>query len=163
MPQSLCAATLTLTAWSSLFGSTAEKQTEKCRDTSTWADYPYALTFIFTLFSPFWTNLLWFINLLFLNLSLLWFLWLVFLSFYPTTSPGDSDTDSEVEDRVDGVKSWLSKSKGSAKNLSDDGSLKSSRSVQRQLLSFQQLIVSSPPRHLNAFRWNGLHDLTQRK
>ncbi|XP_073336434.1 unconventional myosin-XVIIIa isoform X2 [Pagrus major] len=40
---------------------------------------------------------------------------------------GDSDTDSEVEDRVDGVKSWLSKSKGSAKNLSDDGSLKSSR------------------------------------
>uniref|UniRef100_A0A8D3AYH9 Myosin XVIIIAb n=1 Tax=Scophthalmus maximus TaxID=52904 RepID=A0A8D3AYH9_SCOMX len=42
-------------------------------------------------------------------------------------SPGDSDTDSEVEDRVDGVKSWLSKSKGSAKNLSDDGSLKSSR------------------------------------
>uniref|UniRef100_A0A3B4V8H4 Myosin XVIIIA n=1 Tax=Seriola dumerili TaxID=41447 RepID=A0A3B4V8H4_SERDU len=49
-------------------------------------------------------------------------------------SQGDSDTDSEVEDRVDGVKSWLSKSKGSAKNLSDDGSLKSSRSVQRQLL-----------------------------
>uniref|UniRef100_A0A8D3CLF2 Myosin XVIIIAb n=1 Tax=Scophthalmus maximus TaxID=52904 RepID=A0A8D3CLF2_SCOMX len=45
-------------------------------------------------------------------------------------TPGDSDTDSEVEDRVDGVKSWLSKSKGSAKNLSDDGSLKSSRSVQ---------------------------------
>ncbi|XP_050921684.1 unconventional myosin-XVIIIa isoform X3 [Lates calcarifer] len=42
-------------------------------------------------------------------------------------SQGDSDTDSDVEDRVDGVKSWLSKSKGSAKNLSDDGSLKSSR------------------------------------
>ncbi|XP_077954871.1 myosin-XVIIIa isoform X14 [Gasterosteus aculeatus] len=41
-------------------------------------------------------------------------------------SQGDSDTDSEVEDRVDGVKSWLSKSKGSTKNLSDDGSLKSS-------------------------------------
>ncbi|KAG1951677.1 unconventional myosin-XVIIIa [Pimephales promelas] len=40
---------------------------------------------------------------------------------------GASDTDSEVEDRVDGVKSWLSKNKGSAKNLSDDGSLKSSR------------------------------------
>ncbi|KAM3615930.1 uncharacterized protein V6R79_009861 [Siganus canaliculatus] len=40
---------------------------------------------------------------------------------------GDSDSDSELEDRVDGVKSWLSKSKGSAKNLSDDGSLKSSR------------------------------------
>ncbi|XP_049911309.1 unconventional myosin-XVIIIa isoform X7 [Epinephelus moara] len=42
-------------------------------------------------------------------------------------APGGSDTDSEVEDRVDGVKSWLSKSKGSTKNLSDDGSLKSSR------------------------------------
>lgn len=41
-------------------------------------------------------------------------------------SQGDSDTDSEVEDRVDGVKSWLSKNKSSAKNLSDDGSLKSS-------------------------------------
>ncbi|CAB1348085.1 unnamed protein product [Coregonus sp. 'balchen'] len=39
---------------------------------------------------------------------------------------GDS-SDSEVEDRVDGVKSWLSKNKGSTKNLSDDGSLKSSR------------------------------------
>uniref|UniRef100_A0A671LEC1 Unconventional myosin-XVIIIa-like n=1 Tax=Sinocyclocheilus anshuiensis TaxID=1608454 RepID=A0A671LEC1_9TELE len=42
-------------------------------------------------------------------------------------SEGASDTDSEVEDRVDGVKSWLSKNKGSAKNMSDDGSLKSSR------------------------------------
>uniref|UniRef100_A0A8C7SUL0 Myosin XVIIIA b n=1 Tax=Oncorhynchus mykiss TaxID=8022 RepID=A0A8C7SUL0_ONCMY len=41
-------------------------------------------------------------------------------------SEGDS-SDSEVEDRVDGVKSWLSKNKGSTKNLSDDGSLKSSR------------------------------------
>ncbi|XP_071213730.1 unconventional myosin-XVIIIa-like isoform X3 [Salvelinus alpinus] len=39
---------------------------------------------------------------------------------------GDS-SDSEVEDRVDGVKSWLSKNKGSTKNLSDDGSLKSAR------------------------------------
>ncbi|XP_046719566.1 unconventional myosin-XVIIIa isoform X9 [Silurus meridionalis] len=39
---------------------------------------------------------------------------------------GDSDSCSEVDDRVDGVKSWLSKSKGSAKNLSDDGNLKSS-------------------------------------
>ncbi|KAJ8348699.1 hypothetical protein SKAU_G00272880 [Synaphobranchus kaupii] len=38
----------------------------------------------------------------------------------------DSETDSEVEDRVDGVKSWLSRNKGSAKNLSDDASLKSS-------------------------------------
>ncbi|XP_071194340.1 unconventional myosin-XVIIIa-like isoform X2 [Salvelinus alpinus] len=39
----------------------------------------------------------------------------------------ESDTDSEVEDRVDGVKSWLSKNKGSTKTLSDEGSLKSSR------------------------------------
>ncbi|KAG7281410.1 hypothetical protein CRUP_029859 [Coryphaenoides rupestris] len=42
-------------------------------------------------------------------------------------SEGESDTDSEAENRVDGVKSWLSKSKGYSKNLSDDGSLKSSR------------------------------------
>uniref|UniRef100_A0A8C5FII7 Myosin XVIIIA b n=1 Tax=Gadus morhua TaxID=8049 RepID=A0A8C5FII7_GADMO len=41
-------------------------------------------------------------------------------------SEGESDTDSEAENRVDGVKSWLSKSKGYSKNLSDDGSLKSS-------------------------------------
>lgn len=46
----------------------------------------------------------------------------------PPHSEGDS-SDSEVEDRVDGVKSWLSKNKGSTKNLSDDGSLKSARSV----------------------------------
>ncbi|XP_060704315.1 unconventional myosin-XVIIIa isoform X5 [Hemiscyllium ocellatum] len=39
---------------------------------------------------------------------------------------GDSDTDSEVDERVDDVKSWLSKNKGSAKTYSDDGSLKSS-------------------------------------
>ncbi|XP_059931582.1 unconventional myosin-XVIIIa isoform X2 [Gadus macrocephalus] len=42
-------------------------------------------------------------------------------------SEGESETDSEAENRVDGVKSWLSKSKGYSKNLSDDGSLKSSR------------------------------------
>ncbi|KAI5624485.1 unconventional myosin-XVIIIa isoform X3 [Silurus asotus] len=36
----------------------------------------------------------------------------------------DSDMDSEVEDRVDGVKSWLSKNKGSAKTLTDDANLK---------------------------------------
>lgn len=48
-----------------------------------------------------------------------------------STSDGDSDVDSELEDRVDGVKSWLSKNKGSSKALSDDGSLKgSSRWVQ---------------------------------
>uniref|UniRef100_A0A5F9D4G0 Myosin XVIIIA n=1 Tax=Oryctolagus cuniculus TaxID=9986 RepID=A0A5F9D4G0_RABIT len=40
---------------------------------------------------------------------------------------GDSDVDSELEDRVDGVKSWLSKNKGQSKAASDDGSLKSSR------------------------------------
>ncbi|KAM4797256.1 unconventional myosin-XVIIIa isoform 3-T3 [Rhinophrynus dorsalis] len=42
-------------------------------------------------------------------------------------SDGDSDADSELEERVDGVKSWLSKNKGSSKAFSDDGSLKSSR------------------------------------
>ncbi|NWR93132.1 MY18A protein, partial [Furnarius figulus] len=41
---------------------------------------------------------------------------------------GDSDVDSELEERVDGVKSWLSKNKGSSKALSDDGSLKGSSS-----------------------------------
>ncbi|KFP01868.1 Unconventional myosin-XVIIIa, partial [Calypte anna] len=39
---------------------------------------------------------------------------------------GDSDVDSDLEERVDGVKSWLSKNKGSSKALSDDGSLKGS-------------------------------------
>ncbi|XP_068455923.1 unconventional myosin-XVIIIa-like isoform X4 [Clinocottus analis] len=38
----------------------------------------------------------------------------------------ETETDSEVEDRVDGVKSWLSKNKSSTKTLSDEGSLKSS-------------------------------------
>ncbi|XP_041660084.1 unconventional myosin-XVIIIa isoform X10 [Cheilinus undulatus] len=52
-------------------------------------------------------------------------------------SQGDSDTDSELEDRVDGVKSWLSKSKGSAKNLSDDGSLKSSSPTGRRRYYFR--------------------------
>ncbi|XP_041795863.1 unconventional myosin-XVIIIa isoform X2 [Chelmon rostratus] len=51
---------------------------------------------------------------------------------------GDSDTDSELEDRVDGVKSWLSKSKGSAKNLSDDGSLKSSSPPGRRRYCFDR-------------------------
>uniref|UniRef100_A0A4X2KLE9 Unconventional myosin-XVIIIa n=1 Tax=Vombatus ursinus TaxID=29139 RepID=A0A4X2KLE9_VOMUR len=44
-----------------------------------------------------------------------------------TKLEGDSDVDSELEDRVDGVKSWLSKNKGPSKAASDDGSLKSSR------------------------------------
>lgn len=56
-------------------------------------------------------------------------------------SHGDSDTDSDLEDRVDGVKSWLSKNKGSAKNLSDDGSLKSSRSVEKYLLGLSCLAI----------------------
>ncbi|XP_077150424.1 unconventional myosin-XVIIIa isoform X3 [Ranitomeya variabilis] len=43
---------------------------------------------------------------------------------------GDSDADSELDDRVDGVKSWLSKNKSSSKAYSDDGSLKSSRPSQ---------------------------------
>ncbi|XP_052366993.1 unconventional myosin-XVIIIa-like [Oncorhynchus keta] len=38
----------------------------------------------------------------------------------------DLDTDSEVEDSVDDVKSWLSKNKGSTKTLSAEGSLKTS-------------------------------------
>ncbi|XP_028276195.1 unconventional myosin-XVIIIa isoform X9 [Parambassis ranga] len=53
-------------------------------------------------------------------------------------SQGDSDTDSEVEDRVDGVKSWLSKNKGSAKNLSDDGSFKSSSPPGRRRYCFDR-------------------------
>uniref|UniRef100_A0A7N5ZRH9 Myosin motor domain-containing protein n=1 Tax=Anabas testudineus TaxID=64144 RepID=A0A7N5ZRH9_ANATE len=48
-------------------------------------------------------------------------------------SGDEAETDSEVEDRVDGVKSWLSKNKGSTKTLSDEGSLKSTRLV---LMSF---------------------------
>ncbi|XP_049658009.1 unconventional myosin-XVIIIa isoform X14 [Accipiter gentilis] len=58
---------------------------------------------------------------------------------------GDSDVDSELEERVDGVKSWLSKNKGSSKALSDDGSLKG----------------SSPPssRHLFTYdRWDEEQD-----
>nr|XP_009303854.2 unconventional myosin-XVIIIa isoform X3 [Danio rerio] len=42
-------------------------------------------------------------------------------------SGDESDMDSEVEDRVDGVKSLLSKSKGSTKTLSDDGPQKTTR------------------------------------
>ncbi|NXW64825.1 MY18A protein, partial [Eurystomus gularis] len=45
---------------------------------------------------------------------------------------GDSDVDSELEERVDGVKSWLSKNKGSSKALSDDGSLKGSSPTSSQ-------------------------------
>lgn len=48
-------------------------------------------------------------------------------------SGDETETDSEVEDRVDGVKSWLSKNKSSTKTLSDEGSLKSTRSVPTSL------------------------------
>lgn len=44
-------------------------------------------------------------------------------------SGDETETDSEIEDRVDGVKSWLSKNKATAKTLSDEGSLKSARLV----------------------------------
>uniref|UniRef100_A0A671F9I4 Myosin XVIIIA n=1 Tax=Rhinolophus ferrumequinum TaxID=59479 RepID=A0A671F9I4_RHIFE len=47
-------------------------------------------------------------------------------------SEGDSDVDSELEDRVDGVKSWLSKNKGPSKAASDDGSLKSSSTLGKE-------------------------------
>uniref|UniRef100_A0A8C1QK72 Myosin XVIIIAa n=1 Tax=Cyprinus carpio TaxID=7962 RepID=A0A8C1QK72_CYPCA len=45
-------------------------------------------------------------------------------------SGDESDMDSEVEDRVDGVKSLLSKSKGSTKTLSDEGTQKTTSSRQ---------------------------------
>lgn len=51
-------------------------------------------------------------------------------------SGDETETDSEVEDRVDGVKSWLSKNKGSAKTQSDEGSLKSTRSVITSMLLY---------------------------
>uniref|UniRef100_A0A672YQY5 Myosin XVIIIAa n=1 Tax=Sphaeramia orbicularis TaxID=375764 RepID=A0A672YQY5_9TELE len=47
-------------------------------------------------------------------------------------SGDETETDSEVEDRVDGVKSWLSKNKGSTKALSEEGSLKSTRLVLKE-------------------------------
>ncbi|XP_074869502.1 unconventional myosin-XVIIIa isoform X4 [Carettochelys insculpta] len=57
---------------------------------------------------------------------------------------GDSDADSELEERVDGVKSWLSRNKGSSKAASDDGSLKSSRSVWAAAPGEQPLATTSP-------------------
>ncbi|TSN39329.1 Unconventional myosin-XVIIIa [Bagarius yarrelli] len=63
-------------------------------------------------------------------------------------SEGDSDSCSELEDRVDGVKSRLTKNKGSAKNLSDD-SLKSSRyaakSVGKEGKEWQENGKDAPP------------------
>ncbi|KAK7925053.1 hypothetical protein WMY93_007363 [Mugilogobius chulae] len=40
----------------------------------------------------------------------------------------ETETDSEVEDRVDGVKSWLSKNKGTTKTQSEEVNLKSTSS-----------------------------------
>uniref|UniRef100_A0A3B5LJ84 Myosin motor domain-containing protein n=1 Tax=Xiphophorus couchianus TaxID=32473 RepID=A0A3B5LJ84_9TELE len=51
-----------------------------------------------------------------------------------------TETDSEVEDRVDGVKSWLSKNKGSSKTLSDEGSLKSTRLVLACFITYLMII-----------------------
>lgn len=51
-----------------------------------------------------------------------------------------TETDSEVEDRVDGVKSWLSKNKGSSKTLSDEGSLKSTRLVLACFITYLMIV-----------------------
>uniref|UniRef100_A0A8C1ZRD3 Myosin XVIIIAa n=1 Tax=Cyprinus carpio TaxID=7962 RepID=A0A8C1ZRD3_CYPCA len=48
-------------------------------------------------------------------------------------SGDESDMDSEVEDRVDGVKSLFSKSKGSTKTLSDEGTQKTTRSGKEEV------------------------------
>lgn len=53
-----------------------------------------------------------------------------FTELVPCFRSGDeTETDSEVEDRVDGVRSWLSQNKTTAKIPSDEGSLKSTRLV----------------------------------
>uniref|UniRef100_A0A8C5T4Q2 Unconventional myosin-XVIIIa n=1 Tax=Malurus cyaneus samueli TaxID=2593467 RepID=A0A8C5T4Q2_9PASS len=67
---------------------------------------------------------------------------------------GDSDVDSELEERVDGVKSWLSKNKGSSKALSDDGSLKGSRWVQ----GWKASVASAPVSRVSSASWRGLED-----
>ncbi|XP_005349543.1 unconventional myosin-XVIIIa isoform X10 [Microtus ochrogaster] len=75
---------------------------------------------------------------------------------------GDSDVDSELEDRVDGVKSWLSKNKGPSKAASDDGSLKSSsptshwKSLAPDPSDDEHDPVDSTSRH--RFSHNGLSD-----
>ncbi|XP_075847664.1 unconventional myosin-XVIIIa isoform X21 [Microtus pennsylvanicus] len=77
-------------------------------------------------------------------------------------SEGDSDVDSELEDRVDGVKSWLSKNKGPSKAASDDGSLKSSsptshwKSLAPDPSDDEHDPVDSTSRH--RFSHNGLSD-----
>lgn len=69
--------------------------------------------------------------------------------FSPHHSGGETETDSEVEDRVDGVKSWLSKNKGSNKTQSDEGSLKSSRLVLvlSCIMSNDHLVIKLPTFH----------------
>lgn len=69
--------------------------------------------------------------------------------FFSVHSGGDTETDSEVEDRVDGVKSWLSKNKGSNKTQSDEGSLKSSRLVLMPscIMSNDHLVIKLPTFH----------------
>ncbi|XP_026154629.1 unconventional myosin-XVIIIa isoform X5 [Mastacembelus armatus] len=60
---------------------------------------------------------------------------------------GDSDTDSEAEDSMDGIKmGWLSKSKSSHTNLSDDSSRKSSRTMTslRYTLEFLRELKKHP-------------------
>ncbi|XP_056675543.1 unconventional myosin-XVIIIa isoform X12 [Monodelphis domestica] len=69
---------------------------------------------------------------------------------------GDSDVDSELEDRVDGVKSWLSKNKGPSKAASDDGSLKSSSpsSYQKSLALDQSDDEHAPLDHFTRSRYS---------
>ncbi|XP_056675542.1 unconventional myosin-XVIIIa isoform X11 [Monodelphis domestica] len=71
-------------------------------------------------------------------------------------SEGDSDVDSELEDRVDGVKSWLSKNKGPSKAASDDGSLKSSSpsSYQKSLALDQSDDEHAPLDHFTRSRYS---------
>uniref|UniRef100_A0A5F8G8F6 Myosin XVIIIA n=1 Tax=Monodelphis domestica TaxID=13616 RepID=A0A5F8G8F6_MONDO len=72
------------------------------------------------------------------------------------SSEGDSDVDSELEDRVDGVKSWLSKNKGPSKAASDDGSLKSSSpsSYQKSLALDQSVDEHAPLDHFTRSRYS---------
>uniref|UniRef100_A0A8D2LN95 Myosin XVIIIA n=1 Tax=Varanus komodoensis TaxID=61221 RepID=A0A8D2LN95_VARKO len=79
---------------------------------------------------------------------------------HKTRLEGDSDGDSELEDRVDGVKSWLSKSRGPGKAVSEDGSLKSNSPLptrpgapgrageeRRRALNWLNLCVSMDVKH----------------
>lgn len=59
-------------------------------------------------------------------------------------SGDDTDTDSEVEDRVDGVKTWLSKNKTSAKTLPEERSPKSTRLVLTSFMHYDAKPCGSP-------------------